>query len=65
MYEQEWTAVTVAQEQTLNFAYGRGRKAGVHLQAQGEHTHKDLQLLCEFSGNLQLRIFSAQVLLHS
>lgn len=47
MCEQEWTAVTVAQEQTLSFAYGRGRKAGIHLQAQSECIHKDLQLLCE------------------
>lgn len=56
---------TVAQEQTLSFAYGRGRKAGIHLQAQSKHLHKDLQLLCEFSGNLHPRIFSTQVLLHS
>lgn len=65
MYEQERPAVPVAQEQTFSFAYGRGRKAVIHLQAQGEHIHKDLQLLCAFSGNLHPRIFSAQVLLHS
>lgn len=37
MYEQERPALPVAQEQTFSFAYGRGRKAGIHLQAQGEH----------------------------
>lgn len=65
MYEQEWTAVTVAQKQTFDFAYGRGRKAGIHLWAQDGHIHEDFQLLCEFSGNLHLRIFSVQVLLYS
>lgn len=61
--EQEWTAVPVAQGQTFSFAYGTGRKAGIHLWAQSEHMHKDLQL-CEFSGTLH-PVFSAQVLLHS